>query len=60
MVVNFTASCYDLEVNDTLAIVRVAVFGEFAADFSVNVIAAASDLSEQSKFYTSHIVDKCV
>ena len=56
VLVNFTASCYDIEVNETEAIVRVSVFGEFDTNFRVNVIAAASDQSEQSKFMTSYLL----
>jgi len=48
--VNFTASCYDVEVNATEATVRVAAFGEFDTDFSVNVIPTAPDQPEQSKY----------
>ncbi|XP_065901404.1 uncharacterized protein [Dysidea avara] len=51
VLVNFTASCYDIEVNETEAIVRVSVFGEFDTNFRVNVIAAASDQSEQSEAF---------
>ena len=55
--VNFTASCYDIEVNETEAIVRVSVFGEFDTNFRVNVIAAASDQSEQSMSVTSYLLE---
>ena len=48
VLVNFTASCYDVDANETEAIVRVMAFGQFDTDFAVNVIAAISDQSEQS------------
>jgi len=41
VVVNFTASSYDVEVNETQAIVRVQAFGDFRSPFLVNVTVSA-------------------
>ena len=50
VVVNFTASSYDVDVNETNAIVRVQAFGEFRNPFLVNVSTSAAELSERSTY----------
>ena len=56
VLVNFTASCYEVEVNETEATVRVAAFGEFNTDFSVNVITIAPNQPELSKYLDIHLI----
>jgi len=48
VLVNFTASSYDLEVNQTEAIIRVTAFGQFDTNFVVNVVVKALEIPEQS------------
>ena len=55
--VNFTDGSYDVEVNETIAIVRVKAFGEFRSPFLVNVSIYAAELSERSTYI--HIVNNC-
>jgi len=50
VLVNFTASSFDVDDNETEAIIRLAAFGEFDTDFSVTVIATPQNDQEQSKY----------
>ena len=53
--VNFTASSYDIEANETTATVRVQTFGEFRSPFLVNVTTTAPDVSERSMTIHLHL-----
>ena len=53
--VNFSASSYDVEANETLAIVRVQAFGEFRNPFLVNVTTSAPELSERGMNTHTHL-----
>jgi len=57
VLVNFTASSYVLEVNQTEATIRVMAFGEFDTNFVVNIEATSMDQAEQStvKLHAYHI-----
>jgi len=55
VLVNFSASSYDVGVNDTLAIVRVQAFGEFRDPFLVNVTTSAQEIAERGMNILTHL-----
>jgi len=48
VLVNFSTSNYDVNANETMAVVRVTAFGEFRNPFLVNVTVSATEQSERS------------
>ena len=46
VVVNFTASSYDIDVNETRAMIRVRAFGNFNSPFLVNVSLSSTNTSK--------------
>jgi len=43
VVVSFSASSYDIEINENFAIIQVQVFGEFRDPFTVTIITSAEE-----------------
>ena len=52
--VNFTASSYEVEVNENSTIVGVQAFGDFRSPFLVNVTVSAEEMPERSTYINAH------